>query len=220
MESKETIRSFLQILRRKQQQNCPNEDQEMSRHGSLARSFSSSSGYTRVRRREVEEDEKQQQIDLLAIAPLIIIMFIILSFLFVFIFKFDGVQSGSIDGHIDQKKVPNDVHKSYHQLQMDPDDKIRIFWSLDYKKESATIEIRFKSDHPFDWVTIGFSDYGNTSNADLCLLWFDMKHKPHFVVSSHRRPMSLKVLIHLLFRTHGPTRTPMSILTSRMIAFC
>lgn len=131
-----------------------------------------------------EPESDQTLIDLPTVAPFIMLMIIVLSFITIFVFKFDAVSSQDINRH-------HDVHKSrfqstkpeYFQLQMDPEDRIRLFWSLDYKKQLATIEFRAVLDHPYDWVAIGFSDYGNSSHADFCMLYYDAGHKPHFVVS-------------------------------------
>ena len=71
----------------------------------------------------------------------------------------------------------------FFQLPLDSEDKYRIFWTLDYKTETATIEVRANLDKETDWFAIGFSDYGNVSNADLCVLWFDWRLKSHFDVS-------------------------------------
>lgn len=71
----------------------------------------------------------------------------------------------------------------FFQLALDAEDRHRIFWTLDYETETATIEVRARLERESDWFAIGFSDYGNVSNADLCVLWFDSALKSHFDVS-------------------------------------
>ncbi|KAL3171520.1 hypothetical protein MRX96_013722 [Rhipicephalus microplus] len=54
----------------------------------------------------------------------------------------------------------------------------RLYWTVDYEAESLTAEL--KLDLPSDdWFTIGFSDRGDITLADVCVLWADPHGRPH-----------------------------------------
>ncbi|KAI1289348.1 Dopamine beta-hydroxylase [Halotydeus destructor] len=81
---------------------------------------------------------------------------------------------------IEPNPVDDDPEPPIFQLPLDKDNKYRLFWTLDYKFNTVTIEIRAVLNKKTDWFAIGFSNYGNITEADLCLIWFDRKMKPHF----------------------------------------
>lgn len=73
----------------------------------------------------------------------------------------------------------------FFETNLDSDDKIHLYWTVDYDEETVNFEARVRaSDH--DWVAIGFSDRGAINNADFCVLWTDKKRnnklQVHFVV--------------------------------------
>ena len=92
-----------------------------------------------------------------------------------FYFNFNG-----IDG-IEPNKNESTVNA--FQIGLDSQNLYRLFWTIDYQTESLTLEVKTVLKDNYDWFAIGFSDYGETSGADLCILWFDRKRKLHFQVS-------------------------------------
>ncbi|GFR09784.1 dopamine beta-hydroxylase [Trichonephila clavata] len=69
----------------------------------------------------------------------------------------------------------------YFETVLDPNDKMHLYWIVDYEEETVTFEVRARiSEH--DWIGIGFSDRGEVKKADLCILWTDRKRKNRFQV--------------------------------------
>ncbi|GBL79541.1 Dopamine beta-hydroxylase [Araneus ventricosus] len=67
----------------------------------------------------------------------------------------------------------------YFETALDSNDKLHLYWIVDYEEETVTFELRARvSDH--DWIGVGFSDRGEITNADLCILWTDRKRKNRF----------------------------------------
>ncbi|KAH8034344.1 hypothetical protein HPB51_023348 [Rhipicephalus microplus] len=74
----------------------------------------------------------------------------------------------------------------YFDLVLDPESRFRLYWTVDYEAESLTAEL--KLDLPSDdWFTIGFSDRGDITLADVCVLWADPHGRPHLEVSTRER---------------------------------
>ncbi|XP_050050808.1 dopamine beta-hydroxylase-like [Dermacentor andersoni] len=66
----------------------------------------------------------------------------------------------------------------YFDLVLDPESRFRLYWTVDYEAELLTAEL--KLDLPSeDWFAIGFSDRGDVSLADVCVLWADPHGRPH-----------------------------------------
>ena len=76
----------------------------------------------------------------------------------------------------------NKINPNYFQIQLDSKNISRLFWTIDYQEEFVTLELRVSRDGQYDWFAIGFSDYGEINQADLCVIWFDNKNKVHFQV--------------------------------------
>ena len=94
-----------------------------------------------------------------------------------FFFNFNPIRS------IDTYENETTAHNFTFQTELDPQNKFRLFWTIDYLTESLTFEVRVILKDANDWFAIGFSDYGEMVGADLCILWTDKKHKLHFQVS-------------------------------------
>ncbi|KAG8195957.1 hypothetical protein JTE90_028931 [Oedothorax gibbosus] len=67
----------------------------------------------------------------------------------------------------------------YFETGLDPDDRLHLYWTVDYDEETVTFELRAKTSDQ-DWIGVGFSDRGEITNADLCILWTDKKSKNRF----------------------------------------
>lgn len=72
---------------------------------------------------------------------------------------------------------------TYFQSPLDTSDRFRLFWNVDYDSKTVTFEVRAKLRRPGQWFAIGFSDYGQVPDSDLCILWLDFDSKTHFQVS-------------------------------------
>lgn len=85
-----------------------------------------------------------------------------------------------IDNNFNSEPPTNDATSvPYFETNLDPDDKLHLYWTVDYEDETVNFEVRVRaSDH--DWIGIGFSDRGDITNADLCVLWTDRKRKNRF----------------------------------------
>src|SRR5262249_16860579 len=101
----------------------------------------------------------------------------------------------------DAETSVNDAYEqpkaAYYQTALDSDNKLKLFWSVDYEAEAVTMEVRAILNRKNDWLGIGFSDYGNITKADLCLLWFDKKSKAHFEVSRLLLSLISKLLLDI-----------------------
>ena len=54
-------------------------------------------------------------------------------------------------------------------------------WTLDYPQSKVQVEVHVPILRD-EWFAIGFSDYGDLSGADLCVMWQDWRGKFHFQV--------------------------------------
>ncbi|XP_077500682.1 tyramine beta hydroxylase [Amblyomma americanum] len=66
----------------------------------------------------------------------------------------------------------------YFELVLDPESRFRLFWTVDYEAESLTAELKLELP-PDDWFALGFSDRGDITLADVCVLWADAHGRPH-----------------------------------------
>lgn len=124
-----------------------------------------------------QEDTKPIKTDTRTLPLLIIMIFTTYSLLFVILFSSFSHNSKSSNEHVEEHKV---TKPAFFQQPLDGKNKHRIFWSLDYDTQTATIEVRANLNRTRDWFAIGFSDYGNITEANLCVLWFDLTGKTHF----------------------------------------
>lgn len=67
-------------------------------------------------------------------------------------------------------------------LQLDSFGQYQLFWQVDYQARVVTFELKLQL-HPSSWFAFGFSDRGNLSGADVCVLWVDRRGQHHFEVS-------------------------------------
>ncbi|XP_042895000.1 dopamine beta-hydroxylase [Parasteatoda tepidariorum] len=67
----------------------------------------------------------------------------------------------------------------YFETPLDQDGKLYLYWIVDYDEETVTFEVRARASN-HDWIGIGFSDRGEITNADLCILWTSKKRKNRF----------------------------------------
>jgi hypothetical protein len=76
--------------------------------------------------------------------------------------------------------------EGYSQIQLDATIGITLFWHANFDNQSVELDVEFGSNNDekddFRWLAIGFSDYGELSEADLCFMWFDKEEKVHFQV--------------------------------------
>jgi hypothetical protein len=79
-------------------------------------------------------------------------------------------------------KSESNANNFIFQVPLDSNNRFRLFWTIDYESEFVTLEVRSTLENKNDWFAIGFSDYGQITNADLCILWFDKKNRIHFQV--------------------------------------
>lgn len=78
---------------------------------------------------------------------------------------------------------PNPSNQTFHS-QLDARGRVNLYWKIHYPEKYLLLEVRAQLHdlllRPF--VAIGFSDYGNWTNADLCVLWLDKRRRMHFQV--------------------------------------
>lgn len=96
------------------------------------------------------------------------------------LFHLQGLWFAAIDSNLNGPSDDANV-VPYFETNLDPDDKLHLYWTVDYDEETVTFELRVRSsDH--DWVGVGFSNRGAITSADLCILWTDKKRKNKFQV--------------------------------------
>lgn len=106
-------------------------------------------------------------------------LFMNFSLLFILLFH---IVPKALNGEEDKKEALKSSKPEIHQLPLDRHNQYRLFWTVDYEASAVTIEVRANLRRRDDWFALGFSDYGNITEADLCVLWFDRQPKAHFQV--------------------------------------
>ncbi|CAG2177798.1 unnamed protein product, partial [Oppiella nova] len=107
-------------------------------------------------------------INLIMFSPIIIL----------FYFHFNQIRGSESGG---QELADSAIESNVtFQTQLDVDDQYRLFWTVDYETQAATLEVRAVLQRPYDWFAVGFSNYGEIVDADMCVLWTDRRHKIHF----------------------------------------
>lgn len=99
------------------------------------------------------------------------------------LFQLQGVWFAAIDKSFNNNPSHDESTFPYFEVNLDPDDKLHLYWTVDYEEETVTFELRVRSSE-HDWVGVGFSDRGEIKNADLCVLWTDKKRKNKFQVNN------------------------------------
>ncbi|XP_050428659.1 dopamine beta-hydroxylase [Adelges cooleyi] len=65
--------------------------------------------------------------------------------------------------------------KRVYTVPLDETGDTTLYWTVDRAAESVMFEAHVNVSSPFDWVALGFSDRGNHTDADYCLMWVDWK---------------------------------------------
>lgn len=66
---------------------------------------------------------------------------------------------------------------------LDDTGRTAVYWTIDYAVRSVKFEVHFAGSKPLDWLALGFSDRGNHTGADFCLMWVDWKGVTGMLVS-------------------------------------
>lgn len=68
-------------------------------------------------------------------------------------------------------------------MPLDVDNKIGLHWGVDHRAGLVTFVVTFAEDLPtFDWFALGWSDYGEFTAADFCVLFFTWDGKGYLQV--------------------------------------
>lgn len=70
---------------------------------------------------------------------------------------------------------------------LDDTGRTTVYWTVDYAARSVKFEVHYTGGSPFDWLALGFSDRGNHTGADFCLLWVDWKGVTSMLVSKSEK---------------------------------
>uniref|UniRef100_T1J167 DOMON domain-containing protein n=1 Tax=Strigamia maritima TaxID=126957 RepID=T1J167_STRMM len=74
----------------------------------------------------------------------------------------------------------SESQEPFFHVPLDHGGKLELFWDVYYDTDTVVMEIHSQM-RPDDWLAVGFSDYGEIENADLCVFWVDRKGKSHFM---------------------------------------
>uniref|UniRef100_T1IHN6 DOMON domain-containing protein n=1 Tax=Strigamia maritima TaxID=126957 RepID=T1IHN6_STRMM len=74
----------------------------------------------------------------------------------------------------------SESQQPFFHVPLDHGGKLELFWDVYYDTDTVVMEIHSQM-RPDDWLAVGFSDYGEIENADLCVFWVDRKGKSHFM---------------------------------------
>ncbi len=102
----------------------------------------------------------------------------------IYLLSFGRTSSGIFQGYKREAVIPpNTIQepKFRYDIYIDPANTIHLLWDID----PATDRITFKLDTQFkkhDLVGFGFSDYGESTDADVVIFWTDTRGKHHFQV--------------------------------------
>ena len=69
-----------------------------------------------------------------------------------------------------------------YEVGLDSKGKLHLFWDLDIIAERVTFRLEALI-QPQETLAFGFSDYGESENADLVVYWRDALGRRHFQVS-------------------------------------
>lgn len=73
-----------------------------------------------------------------------------------------------------------------YTVPLDESGGMTLFWTLDYSSDrSVMFEAHLNASSPFDWWALGFSDRGNHTEADFCVMWVDWKGHTRMVVRAN-----------------------------------
>lgn len=90
------------------------------------------------------------------------------------------------DSLLDDHLARGEFNSQYFDISLDgANDQLHLYWLPDYKRKQVLFQVRYIQHTKYDWLAIGFSNYGNITNADLCILWLDHHSQFHFEVSLH-----------------------------------
>ncbi len=143
--------------------------------------------------------------------------------------------SAQIQDQEDLAFLPDLVDQPVYNIELD--EQLTFYWQLDYDSNVLIAEVQFvepqesrrrkrkrsgakqsNGNEIQDWISVGFSDYGELSGADLCTFWSDWKGEIFLQVSSNQTITNINHWI-LDFRTPIPVQlTQPWTLTRRMIA--
>ena len=129
------------------------------------------------------------------------------AFIYLFIVFLNRVAADSIDQQQHHHRTSTtgwnqtEPNRTTYQISLDPSDKYRLFWNVDYSTKSVLFELRLIQQHKLIWFAFGFSNKDSIANADLCLLWYDKQRKIHFKVSPspHSPPTQQMFQLELIF---------------------
>ena len=72
------------------------------------------------------------------------------------------------------------------QIELNDTIGLTLFWHTDFDSQLVKFHVQFENKniekYDFRWFAIGFSDYGELNQADLCFMWQDEQEKEHFQV--------------------------------------
>lgn len=83
------------------------------------------------------------------------------------------------------------------QIPLDAKGDMKMYWTLDYSRNRVQFEIHVPL-APSQWFAVGFSDYGEMTNADLCVLWMDWKGGIYMQVGYNK----YNYFVNCLFNLH------------------
>ena len=76
--------------------------------------------------------------------------------------------------------------EQFSQIELNDTIGLTLFWHTDFDAQQVKLSVEFENENIgqgcFRWLAIGFSDYGELSEADLCFMWCDKQEKQHFQV--------------------------------------
>ncbi len=88
-----------------------------------------------------------------------------------------------------------------YDVSLDTEGRLHLFWDTDIVAETITFRLEAQI-QPQETLAFGFSDYGESENADLIVYWRDATGKRHFQVSLERSAnqiyskISCQLLLH------------------------
>ena len=71
--------------------------------------------------------------------------------------------------------------KYRYNLVLDPTHDINFYWDVDYREDLVHVKIVSRVPET-SWFGVGFSDYGETTNADFVVFWTNNQGTHHFQV--------------------------------------
>ncbi|KAG5682712.1 hypothetical protein PVAND_012046 [Polypedilum vanderplanki] len=73
------------------------------------------------------------------------------------------------DGKFHRHRVPNITPNQMHQITLDPVEKVKLTWMVDWPEKNVFFQVKNGINDKFSWFAVGFSRRGDFARTDFCI---------------------------------------------------